>query len=273
MNALYTLLLVCLLSASQTSLPPDVTNRPDFARFFEEEKLAGSFLLYDLKKAAYTAYRYDRCQQGFLPASTFKIANTLIGLETGILTDENTLVKWDGVKRGNENWNHDQTLRSAFQVSCVPCYQELARKIGLDRMQTMVRKANYGHLDVRADNLDTFWLTGNSRISQEEEIDFLRRIYSGDIPFSDHSRAVLKKVMLIEEKPTYTLYGKTGWATKIDSAGQPKPDIGWFVGYVEKGDNVYFFATNVEHPYPVPDTFVPARRRITERILTELRIF
>ena len=189
-TALSLVLLIGLLAYHPSIL---VTNRPDFARYFETEKLVGSFLLYELKKDAYTAYRFDRCQTGFLPASTFKIANTLIGLETGVLRDENTLMKWDGVRRDIVAWNQDHTLRSAFQASCVPCYRELARKIGLERMQTFIQKARYGHMDIRTDNLDQFWLTGKSRISQVEEIDFLWRIHSGNVPFSERSRAILKK--------------------------------------------------------------------------------
>ena len=135
------LCLLALVSLSGAYRPPTVTNRPDFARFFDAEKLPSSFLLYDLQKDAYTAYRYDRCQQAFLPASTFKIANTLIGLETGILPDENAPMKWDGVTRDMAAWNRDHTLRSAFQVSCVPCYRELARQIGLERMTSFVKKA------------------------------------------------------------------------------------------------------------------------------------
>lgn len=269
MNPLSFLSILFLLSAHQS---PSVVERPDLARFFDEEQLPGSFLLYDLKKDTYTAYRYERCQQTFLPASTFKIANTLIGLETGILQDENTLMKWDGVKRDVAAWNQDHTLRSAFQVSCVPCYRELARRIGQDRMTSFVKKARYGHMDIHASNLDQFWLTGKSRISQVEEIDFLKRIYQGNVPFSERNRAILKKVMLLEDKPGYRLYGKTGWATNVDGTTVTGPNIGWFVGYVEKGDNVYFFATNVEHTSPVPDTFASGRRRITEKILAELGI-
>ena len=80
--------------------------------------------------------------------------------------------------------------------------------------------------------------------------------------------------MLITDTPAYKLYGKTAWATTIDGVAVDKsnPDIGWFVGYVETGDDVYFFATNVEHPAPDPATFIPGRRRITEKILAELGI-
>lgn len=78
--------------------------------------------------------------------------------------------------------------------------------------------------------------------------------------------------MLLADTPAYKLYGKTGWATTLDGVTVNSTNIGWFVGYVEKRDNVYFFATNVEHTAPVPDTFIPGRRRITERILSQLGV-
>jgi len=286
-NLLYLRLIVCsfthlpmltrfLLMALAVSCayrpPAPVIDRPDLGRFFEAEKLNGSFLLYDLKKDRYTAYRYARSRQGFLPASTYKIINTLIGLETGLLTDEATIMKWDGVRREREVLNKDMTLRDAFQVSCVPCYQALARQIGVQRMRSFVKKADYGHMDIQAGNLDTFWLRGKSRISPKEEVDFLRRVYTGQVPFSKPHLATLKKVMLLDDQPTHRLYGKTGWASSMDGIEMDGPDIGWFVGYVEKGDDVYFFATNIESPQPVPDTFLAGRRRVTERILAELGI-
>lgn len=247
--------------------PASVTERPDFERFFTEKKLKGSFLFYDPQRDHYTAYDFERTRQRFLPASTYKILNTLIGLETGVLENENSVMKWDGVKRDVETWNRDNTLETAFKVSCVPCYQEVARKVGLKRMQEWVGKTGYGKMDIRADNLDYFWLEGNSGISQEEQIDFLRRVHDGKVPFAKQNLVVLKKVMLIEEKAGARLYGKTGWV-----GGKANPNIGWFVGYVEKGDKVYYFATNIESPKPVPDTFVPARREITETLLKQLGV-
>ncbi|MGA0557306.1 class D beta-lactamase [Larkinella sp. VNQ87] len=245
--------------------PASITERPDFERFFAEKKLKGSFLFYDPQRDHYTAYQFERTRQRFLPASTYKIINTLIGLETGVLKDENTLMKWDSVRREIDAWNRDNTLETAFKVSCVPCYQAVARKVGLKRMREWVDKAGYGRMDINADNLDKFWLEGKSGISQEEQIDFLRRVHDGKVPFSKQNLAVLKKIMFIEAKGDANLYGKTGWA-----GGSANPNIGWFVGYVEKGDKVYYFATNIESPRPVPDTFVPGRREITESILKEL---
>ena len=263
MKTLVALVSILLLSYR----PASVTERPDFERFFTEQKLKGSFLFYDPQRDHYTAYNFERTRQRFLPASTFKILNTLIGLETGVLKDENSVMKWDSVKRDMDAWNRDNTLETAFKVSCVPCYQEVARKVGLKRMQEWVGKAGYGQLDINADNLDKFWLEGKSTITQEQQVDFLRRVHDGNVPFAKKNLAILKKIMLLDEKPDWKLYGKTGWA-----GGNANPNIGWFVGYVEKGNKVYYFATNVESPKPVPDTFVPARRQITEAILKSLGV-
>ncbi|MFC5409999.1 class D beta-lactamase [Larkinella bovis] len=245
--------------------PASITERPDFERFFAEKQLKGSFLFYDPQRDHYTAYHFERARQRFLPASTFKILNTLIGLETGVIQNETTVMKWDSVTREIDAWNRDHTLETAFKASCVPCYQAVARKVGLKRMQEWVAKTGYGTMDINADNLDMFWLEGKSAISQEEQVDVLCRIHEGNVPFSKRNLAVLKKIMLLDEKPGIRLYGKTGWA-----GGNANPNIGWFVGYVEKGDKVYYFATNIESPQPVPNTFAPARREITEAILKEL---
>ncbi|MBC8154887.1 MAG: class D beta-lactamase [Bacteroidetes bacterium] len=257
-------------------LPPGVTERPDLKRFFDARQFSGSFLLFDQRANRYTAYNYARCERGFLPASTFKIPNTLIGLETGVIADQNFVIPWDGKKRQIDAWNRDHTLESAFRASCVPYYQELARRVGLNRMQGLVKKMDYGRMDIGAENLDRFWLEGNSRISQRQEIDFLRRVVAGRVPFSARNRAILKKIMLMDSTSTYKLYGKTGLATLIPGLNLknelPATDIGWFVGYIETGRTVYFFATNIEQARPVSDTFVPGRRQLTEDLLRELKI-
>ena len=131
-------------------------------------------------------------------------------------------------------------------------YQELARRVGLERMTEWVQKVRYGKMDITAKTLDNFWLYGNSRISQVEQIGFMRRVVGGDVPFSKRNLGILKNLMLLDSKPTYKLYGKTGWAGYPNDV-QPPPgwkEIGWFVGYVETADTVYYFATNVEHAPP-----------------------
>jgi beta-lactamase class D len=263
-----------LVSLSPIPPKPALTDRPNLKQFFDDQKVDGSFLLLDPQQKQYIAYRPDRCRKRYLPASTFKILNTLIGLETGVVADENFVIKWDGVKRSIAAWNQDLTLMAAFRASAVPYYQELARRVGIERMTESVKKARYGRMRVKAATLDSFWLTGRSGISPMEQVDFLRRIYTDDVPFSKRNLLILKKIMLIDEKPGYKLYGKTGWVDYPNPRrGQPQElNVGWFVGYVETGEKVYYFATCLEQPSPIPASFIPARRQITEAILRELKL-
>ena len=49
--------------------------------------------------------------------------------------------------------------------------------------------------------------------------------------------------MVQEQTPKYKLSAKTGGGPRAEGVV-----IGWYVGYVETGDNVYFFAMNIDGP-------------------------
>ncbi|CAN5445861.1 OXA-48 family carbapenem-hydrolyzing class D beta-lactamase OXA-54 [soil metagenome] len=248
------------------SAPKAPIHEKNLSSFFEDYQVSGSFLLYDLKNNEYIAYNKKRCKKGFLPASTFKIINSLIGLETGVIPDENYIIKWDGVIRDISPWNQDHTLNSAFRVSCVPYYQELARRVGVEKMKYFTSRSKYGKMDISENNLDKFWLEGKSRISQKEQIDFLVNFYNNQLPFSPATLAKVKNIMLVEENEQYNLRAKTGWTF------QDGIDIGWYVGYIEKEDQVYFFATQIESPKPDNDLFNRGRKEITMKIIRSLDI-
>lgn len=254
------LLTLCLQdSTSQTT-----KIRPDLAKYFEKANVRGSFSLYDIKNDRYILTDSNQFTQGFTPASTFKICNSLIGLETGVIADENFVITWDGVKRQREEWNRDQDLKTAYKNSTVPYYQELARRVGGARMKQWLDKAGYGNADTSG-GIDLFWLRGGLRISPAQQLNFLKRLYREDLPFSKRSMAITKKIMIEEENASYTLRSKTGWG---DQDGM---NIGWYVGYVTTTDNAYFFATCLQTPTP-DDNFATNRKSITRKILAELYI-
>ncbi|MBC6988185.1 class D beta-lactamase [Hymenobacter sp. BT491] len=245
-----------------------VTER-DFRKYFDEQGVEGSFLLFDAKANQYTAYNLPRCREGFLPASTFKIPNTLIGLETGALRDTSEICHWDGVQREIAAWNTDMPYAQALRVSCVPCYQQLARRIGAARYQTWLAKLKFGRMNVTAATVDTFWLTGTSRITQFEQIDFLRRFQSGKLPIAKRHQDAVKALLVLGKGPNWTLRGKTGW-TGFWRAGKSNHN-GWFVGWVEQNGQAYFFALNMEpkNGGPATQEFIQGRRAITEKILRQ----
>ncbi|MCA1617820.1 MAG: class D beta-lactamase [Acidobacteria bacterium] len=230
----------------------------------------GAFVLYDLKRGRHLRYNEARCRERFSPFSTFKIPNSLIGLDAGVIPDAEFVIKWDGKKYPAHSrdtppfsaWWQDQTLRTAFKRSVVWCYRELALKVGEKRMREYVRKLHYGNEDASGP-VNNFWLNSSLKISADEQVDFLKRFYNEELPVSKRSAAILKEIMTLEETPDYRLSGKTG--------GGPLGEgrfLGWFVGYVETRDNTYFFATEIEGP-----TYLSIRDEriaLTKRVLAGL---
>lgn len=170
------------------------------------------------------------------------------------------------------SWNHDQDMEEAIKNSTVWYYQEVARRIGASKMQQYLKAVHYGNMTMGGP-IDSFWLTGGLRISCDEQIEFLKNFYLDTYHFSPEVIATVKRILIQEDTLGYKLSGKTGWGMMNgEETGGKKLNIGWFVGYVEKGEDVYFFATNIEAVDPVPDNFAAARKEITKKCLRDLGV-
>ena len=220
-------------------LPTQEVATQEMGRLFAKRGVEGTFLLYDLQTGRSVGYRPDRWDSSYIPASTFKIFKALVALETGVIASPETVIPWDGVNRSIPEWNRDHTLASGFKVSAVWFYQELARRIGAKRMQAYLDSAGYGNRRMGG-AIDMFWLNGGLRITPRQQVEFLVRLYKNQIPFSARTVSLVKEVMIAEQAGPYTLRAKTGWS------GGPPPSVGWYVGYVERGHDVYFFATELD---------------------------
>jgi len=209
------------------------------ARLLSQHKLEGTIVISSLHDGNEFIHNDHRAHQRFSTASTFKIMNTLIALEEQAVSGTDEVLKWDGHIYDFPDWNHDQTLESAFKVSCVWCFQEFARRIGAEKYRHYLRKTAYGELREPFDET-TFWLDDSLQISAIEQISFLKKVYLRTLPFSTHTYDTLRQIMLMKQTPSYTLWAKTGWATRVN------PAVGWYVGYIETPQDVWFFATNIE---------------------------
>jgi beta-lactamase class D len=222
--------------------PESAARKVDFGKHFRELGVEGSILIYDANNNQTFQHNPQRNGTAFLPVSTFKILNSLISLETGVIPDEVAVLTWDGIPRDFPEWNHDLNMREAFKRSAVWFYQVLARKVGHERMQKFVTEAGYGNQKIGGkEDIDKFWLQGALRITPQQQIQFLNRLYKDNLPFSKRSLSVVKDIMVVEQTPDYTIRSKTG----LSMLGIT-PEIGWYVGYLEKGRNVYFFAVNMD---------------------------
>jgi beta-lactamase class D len=222
---------------------------------FQSLHLQGTFLLEDLESEYRYVYNDNRANTLLLPASTFKIPNTLIALEEKLM-DANTLFKWDGVERSISNWNQDLSVQQAFQFSSVPVYQELAKKIGVQKYTFYLESMDYGNKIIHYDS-SGFWLHGDFGITPKQQVLFLRKLIRRELLFSKYAYDVLKSIMAISVGTT-TIYAKTGWAT---SAIEPH---GWFVGYVEVGNKTWIFVCNILTP---DASFLPLRQEVTFKVL------
>lgn len=195
------------------------------------------------------AYRYNPAlaAQGFGPCSTFKIYNSLIGLEEGLISGPSMpFYKWDGQQRPFEAWNRDLTFKEAFQASCVPAFQELARKIGPVRMQRWLDKLGYGNRDLSG-RPDAFWLPRAGQktilISPDAQAELIRRLVVGDFGARESTYEVLWEVMRLEASERGVLYGKTGSGLRSSADGPTSGfDMGWLVGFLQNGTRKYAYA-------------------------------
>ena len=257
----FVLLLMLIATTSFNYLPKEIV-RNDFKKNYDKYNVHGSFVIYNQNKDEYTYYNKEQISKPFTPASTFKICNTLISLDSKVIEDENVIIRWDGKERQNSAWNHDTNMRDAFKNSTVWFYQELARRVGEKRMKAFVKQANYGNYDISG-GIDAFWLTGGLRITPKQQIEFLRKLQSSKLPFSKPSIAILRDIMIVDNKTKYVIRAKTG------SGKQDGMYVGWYVGYVTTNDNVFYFSNCIQTKEK-NDNFNNARIEISNVILDEI---
>jgi beta-lactamase class D len=216
----------------------DIDN--DIKKYFDAEQATGTFGMFDNSRGRFTIYNLDRFKKRYSPASTFKIVNSLIALQTGRLTSDSTVIPWDGVTRERAEWNQDLSLYHAFRVSAVPHFQEIARQIGRDTMQYWLDTLKYGNMKMGKTE-DAFWLDNSILISPDEQLGLVKRLYFRQLPFRESIQESVKKMMIWENNTTYQLAYKTGMG--ISDTGKP---MGWMVGWIEENRHVYPFVLNIE---------------------------
>lgn len=260
-----TLLAVIALASGPSAQPAPIEELSSLRSILDATGFSGTVLLYDSKADRLSAINAGTADTRRIPASTFKIFNALVAVDAGILVDARTVMRWDGVTRERTEWNRDLDLKTAFRVSAVPHFQALARRIGVEGMQRAIDAAGYGNRDLGG-GLDRFWLAGDLRISPREQIQLLVRLHRSELPFSTHAMAVVREIMEVERTSAFVLRAKTGWATHPDGR-----HVGWWVGWVERGAEVTFFASVIESPTDHP-SFGDARTAVPRAVLRALHI-
>src|SRR3569832_2723052 len=220
--------------------------REALAKRFTDVGTEGTDVGYKVEDYLVIASDTMRSGEAKLPASTFKVANSLIALETGVVQDpDKDVFKWDGVVRPIEAWNKDHTMRSAIAASAVPVYQEIARRIGEARMQKFVDLLDYGNRNIGG-GIDQFWLTGDMRIDPVQQVDFLDRLRRSALPVSKRSQELVRDILPVTKAGDAVIRAKSG----LLGAERGEPSLGWMVGWAEKGSAHTVFALNMDCKEP-----------------------
>jgi beta-lactamase class D len=218
----------------------DFKEDKNIKKLFDDEKITGTFVIYDTQKKILVGYNKKRAETLYTPASTFKIFNALIGLDSGSVKNVDEIIF---IYDGNsdmflENWKQDTSIRSGMKISHLPAFQELARRIGMEKMQAGINKLNYGNKNL-GKKVDEFWLE-SLKISPIQQTELLDSLAKQELPFSKKAQTDVKEVMFLDNINGWDIYGKTGWATR-----GYEPSIGWFVGWVERDGKIYSFVLNM----------------------------
>lgn len=200
----------------------------------------GSFVLYDTNSDSWSIYNMDAAAERITPNSTYKIYDALLGLESGIITPEHSIIAWNGKDYSFDSWEADQSLKSAMHNSVNWYFQTIDSQAGFDSVKAFLQTIGYGNQTAGTD-LELYWTDFSLKISPIEQVELLKKFYDNEFQFQSRNIKAVKDAICLSSAPDGSLYGKTGTG-RVD--GQ---DVnGWFIGYIEKNDNIYYFATNIQ---------------------------
>lgn len=241
---------------------PTGVGRDDLLVRFTEQGAVGTMVLFDPTRGVTTVIGAERAERRFTPASTFKIANSLIALEVGAVADENEIIPYGGRPQPYPTWEHDMSMREAIGLSAVPIYQELARRVGIERFRDHLVRLDYGNRDPGT-VVDRFWLDGPLAISAVEQTRFLARLAKRELPISARAQGIVTDIVRIEARDGRVLHAKTGVCASC------RPMVGWWVGWVARGDEITAFALNMDLAGMAD---APKRMTIGRAILADLGV-
>ncbi|MBK9257867.1 MAG: class D beta-lactamase [Saprospiraceae bacterium] len=243
----------------------------NFQKYFDSLNVAGSTTIFDYYNKKWIFTDKADAEIVSLPASTFKIPHTLIALENKVVADEYEVYKWDGIPKSHlgkvvDLWNKDTDMNTAFKNSTVWFYEEIAKKIKRKSYKKILENCGYGNSNLNEKGQD-FWNYGNFGVTPKNQIEFLIKLYEDKLPFSKYNMDKMKEIMISEKSETHNFRGKTGWTRKNGK------EIGWWVGYVETKDNVYFFATRLlKNENDNNPNFTQYRKELTKLILKDIEV-
>lgn len=231
----------------------------ELKQYFDKEGYDGSFVLLNDQRSRLIYYKQDSCYVRKSPAATFEIFISLVALETGVMNSLDDTLKWDGYEREVALWNNDHNMMTAFKYSVSWFYRELARRISADTLQSYLLKIeDYGDMKSTGD-VDKFWLDGSFKVSAYEQMQFIKKLHTKKLPFSEANMEYVKSMMVYEKQPKYTYYCKDGISHSEKHS--------WIIGWTEERGSAFYFALNIKMKDTLDEKFLKARYKLNQNLL------
>lgn len=244
----------------------NVTEDSSLKKYFDSAAVSGSFGMFDNGQGHFTIYNLPRFRDSaYLPAATFDILQSLIGVQTGLVKDDSALIvtALTSIDMANANRGYVKadsaqllssqlpantqicdapmiTLQLAFQYSCEKAFGQLAQRIGKDTLKKWIDSLGYGNKNISGP-IDSFWLNNHLKVTSDEQLGLVKKLYFDQLPFFQHTQVVVRRMMQRESNANYQLYYKTAVGVKEDGHA-----IGWVTGWIEENKHPYFFVLNLE---------------------------
>lgn len=188
------------------------------------------------------------CRTRVTPASTFKIALSVMGYDSGVLTDVGSpaLPFEDGYADWGEGWKQTTTPSRWMEYSVLWYSHHITAALGAERLEGYARAFGYGNADFSgADALERAWISTTLQIAPVEQVAFLRNLITRALPVNNHALEMTRAIMQKWDTDAgWTISGKTGTAFPryADGTLDRARGWGWFVGWAEKGERTLVFA-------------------------------
>lgn len=241
MKLIYRLLMIsCCVAVLYSCSTNNVHQRKDWAPYFKDKGMDGSIMLHNTALNTFEVYNLQGTQNRYSPAATFNIMIALAGLETGVIRDTNMVLR-DSLEQPLPGIDPNETMARAFHKADQAYFQEVSRRIGRVKMQFWLDSVKYGNMAIGLHE-DRFWLDNTLKISTDEQLGFIQRLYYAKLPFQSRSQRLVKELLLVDHTMKYSIsyaYGATTYADK---------KTGWIMGWLEERERPHFFVINVLAP-------------------------
>lgn len=219
----------------------------------------------------------QECNKQVTPASTFKIAISLMGFDAGVLKNESEPA-WD-YKAGYPDWGGDNWKKkidpTAWLKYSVFWYsQHVVGKLGQQTFERYVRAFDYGNKDVSAVDVSApgqkgVWVMSSLQVSPVQQIAFLRKVVNRQLPLKSIAYEMTDNITRYDVSPEgWTIHGKTGTGSPgQDNKYDPNNAYGWYVGWATKGTQKIVFAKLIQDEQALsPNAGIRARDQLIHQI-------